>query len=83
MLSKAQPAVVQVLAYRGVSASSPVAASAGGISSTATVISPADAAVTGSRVVTLAGIARTATLAAGNALTERSEITTASTAPTS
>jgi hypothetical protein len=54
---------------------------AGSALSTGTAItSPAVASVAGSRVVTFAGQARTATLAPASPLTERSEITSSSTA---
>lgn len=79
-LSKAQPHVVQVVAYRGVDTSNPVVAAAGTTSTTATITSPAVAGVSGSRVLTFAGIARATTLSPASPLTERSEITTASTA---
>jgi hypothetical protein len=79
-LSSAQASVVQVLAYRGVNTTTPVIASAGTTSTTAAVSSPAVAAVNGARVVAVAGIARTGTLAPGSPLTERAEMTTAAAA---
>ena len=79
-LSSAYPHVIQVLAYRGVDSASPVAAHGGAVSTTATITSPQVSALAGSRVVTFAGIARTATLAPASPLTERSEVTTTSTA---
>ena len=79
-LSQAKDTVIQVVAYRGVDTASPVVGSAGAISTTATVTSPAAPAVAGARVVTFAGIARTTTLAPAAPLTERTEITTAGTA---
>ncbi|WP_448614590.1 fibronectin type III domain-containing protein [Modestobacter sp. URMC 112] len=79
-LSKAQSTVVQVLAYRGVSTTSPVVASAGATSTTATVTSPAAAGVTGGPVIAFAGIARTTPLTPDARLVERSEVTTPGTA---
>ena len=79
-LGSAKDNVVQVVAYRGVDLSNPVVGSAGAISTTAAITSPAVTSVSGSRVLTFAGIARTATLAPAAPLTERSEITNASAA---
>ena len=79
-LSKAFGHVVQVLAYRGVDGASPVVASAGQLSSSTTISHPSAASVAGSRVVTIAGIARTATLAPASPLVERAEVTTSSAA---
>jgi hypothetical protein len=72
-LNKAYGTVAQVLAYRGVDTTNPVVASAGQVTSGTTLTSPAAAAVSGSPVLTFAGIARQATLTPQGTLTERSE----------
>jgi hypothetical protein len=72
-LNKAQATVVQTLAYRGVDTTNPVVASAGQVTTTATLTSPAVATVSGSPVLTVAGIARQTTLTPPSTLTERSE----------
>jgi chitodextrinase len=79
-VSRAYGTVVQVLAYRGVDTTAPVVASGAALSTTTTITSPSVASVANSRVVTIAGIARTATLAPASPLTERSEITTTASA---
>ena len=65
--------MAQVLAYRGVDTASPVVASAGQVTSGTTLTSPAVTTVSGSPVLTFAGIARQATLTPPSTLTERSE----------
>ncbi|SFK92042.1 fibronectin type III domain-containing protein [Geodermatophilus ruber] len=72
-LNRAQATVVQVLAYRGVNTTAPVVASAGALTSTAALVSPAVTAVDGATVLVVAGIARQATLSPDGTLTERSE----------
>jgi hypothetical protein len=79
-LSSAQAHVVQVVAYRGVDTTNPVVASGGALSTGTAITSPAVASVTGGPVLTFAGQGRTATLAPAAPLTERSEITSPSTA---
>jgi chitodextrinase len=79
-LSRAQDHVVQVLAYRGVDTADPVISSAGGPVTSTSIPHPAVSVLDGARVVTVAGIARTTALTPGSPLTERSEITTVSTA---
>ncbi len=79
-LNSAKDTVIQVVAYRGVDTQSPVIGSAGTTSASATLSSPPVPAVSGSRVVTFAGIARTTALTPAAPLAERGEITTATTA---
>ena len=75
-LGLAVDVVLDGLHARGVDTGSPVVGSAGAASTTAAITSPAAPAVTGARVVTFAGIARTTGLAPAAPLAERSEITT-------
>jgi chitodextrinase len=79
-LASAQPHVVQVLAFRGVSTTSPVVAAGGAASTSTAITAPSVAAAAGGPVVTFAGIARATTLTPPGGLTERSEIGTPSTA---
>ena len=78
-LSGAQTSVVQVVAYRGVAATSPVVGSAGVTGTGTTITSPAAPAVAGAAVLTFAGTASATSLTPTAPLTERSEQTSGTT----